>query len=118
MNKKDQSFPTWSFDAPCLDIEWNDLNPVFLRVSSDLMSYEESDIVLLGIFGPDIGDDDDEDAKTAVVHLSGTSKEIDERLGGILTEVLVENQKSFKAGAIVGALTTTIRIPSPTGGKV
>jgi hypothetical protein len=116
MSKKDQSFPTWSFDLPCVEIEWNDLNPVSIHVSSDFTSYEESDIVVLGIFGPDLGEDEEEE--TSAVELSGASKEIDEKLGGILTEVMLENQKSFKAGTIVGAVTPTIRIPSTVGKKV
>lgn len=115
-SKMDQSFPTWTFDKPCTAIEWSESSAVSLSISSDKASYEDSDLVLVCVFGP-TKDDDDAETEDAPLALSGWAKEIDEALGGPLTEAAEENAKSFKAGGSPGASTPTIRIPTP-GGKV
>lgn len=120
MSKKDQSFPTWSFDKPCTGMEWNTMVPATLTATSD-MSYQDSDLIIVGIYAPTTADDEEDDAEEATepasVELTGVAKEIDERVGGILTEVINDNAKSFKAGAKAGSMTPTVRVVNP-GGKV
>eukprot|EP00545_Synedropsis_sp_CCMP1620_P013584 CAMPEP_0119027254 /NCGR_PEP_ID=MMETSP1176-20130426/36791_1 /TAXON_ID=265551 /ORGANISM="Synedropsis recta cf, Strain CCMP1620" /LENGTH=607 /DNA_ID=CAMNT_0006983133 /DNA_START=21 /DNA_END=1844 /DNA_ORIENTATION=- len=109
-SKMDQSFPTWSFDNPCLAMEWNELIPATLTATTELPA--ESDLVIVGIYGPAESDDDDNDAAAPVVVLEGAVKEMDETLGGMLSEVINDNAKTFKAGAKAGAMTPTIRVAS------
>lgn len=120
MSKKDQSFPTWSFDKPCTGMEWNTMVPATLTATSDL-SYQDSDLIIVGIYAPTTADEDEDDAdeakEPASVLLTGVAKEIDESLGGVLTEVINDNAKSFKAGAKAGSMTPTVRVVNP-GGKV
>ena len=114
-SKKDQSFPTWSFDKPCTSMEWNELVPATLTATADMSS--NSDLIIVGIYAPASNDEDDEDAPEAPVVLQGAAKAIDETLGGILSEVINDNSKTFKAGASAGSMTPTVRVATP-GGKV
>ena len=118
MSKKDQSFPTWSFDKPCTGMEWNTVVPATLTATTD-MNYQDSDLIIVGIYAPATDDEDDaeEGAEPPSVVLTGVAKEIDDSLGGILTEVINDNAKSFKAGAKAGSMTPTVRVVNP-GGKV
>lgn len=120
MSKKDQSFPTWSFDKPCTGMEWNTVVPATLTATSD-MKYQDSDLIIVGIYAPttttDEEDDSEEGTEPPPVVLTGVAKEIDESLGGILSEVINDNAKSFKAGANAGSMTPTVRVVNP-GGKV
>ena len=121
MSKKDQSFPTWSFDKPCTSIEWNALVPVELTATTE-MTYEDSDLIIVGIYAPESADDESNDdamdgAEPPPVNLTGKAKEIDDSLGGILSQVINDNAKTFKAGAKAGSMTPTVRVANP-GGKV
>jgi len=127
-SKKDQSFPTWSFDKPCTRMEWNDMVTATIRVTSDVASYQDSDLILVGIYAPPTpdaatkgdGEEDPDEAEAKEpppVVLTGVAKEIDDSLGGILTEVIHDNAKTFKAGAKAGTMTPTVRVATP-GGKV
>jgi hypothetical protein len=113
-SKMDQSFPTWSFDKPCLAMEWNELIPATIATSTDMSV--DSDLVLVGIYGPPESDDDDDKAEAAPVVLTGAAKDMDDALGGMLTEVINDNAKTFKCGAKAGATTPTIRVAAD--GKV
>jgi hypothetical protein len=116
-NKMDQSFPTWSFDKPCLAMEWNELIPATIATSTDMST--TSDLVLVGIYGPPESDDDDKDDEPAPsVVLTGAAKDMDEALGGMLSEVINDNAKTFKSGAKAGATTPTIRVAGNGSGKV
>ncbi len=98
-----------------------------VRVTSDVASYQDSDLILVGIYAPptpeattkgDGEEEPDEEAKEPPpVVLTGVAKEIDDTLGGILTEVIQDNAKTFKAGAKAGTMTPTVRVATP-GGKV
>ena len=86
--KKDQSFPTWSFDKPCTRMEWNDMVTATIRVTSDVASYQDSDLILVGIYAPSTpeatttseGEEepDDEAKDPPPVVLTGVAKEIDD----------------------------------------
>ncbi len=119
-SKKDQSFPSWSFDKACGSMEWNELVTATISTSTDTASYQETDLVLIGVYPPPEktagASDEEEKDKLAPpeIHLVGFAKELDERLGGALTEVLTENHESFQHGASVGSTTPTLRYASPT----
>jgi hypothetical protein len=137
-SKKDQSFPTWSFDKPCGSMEWNDLVTATLSASTNTTSYQASDLVLIGVYPPpkkatttddektkgvDEEDEEEEeegeeatiDKKTPEIQLVGLAKQLDEQMGGALTELLVENHKSFKHGASAGSTTPTLRFVNGNG---
>jgi hypothetical protein len=113
MSQNKASFPSWTFDKPCTTIEWNELSSVSLSATTDISSLQDSELVVVGIFAPLPADDDDaleEGADPPVVSLTGKAKELDDSIGGILTEVINDNSKTFKAGAKAGAMTPTIRV--------
>lgn len=121
-SKMDQSFTTWSFDKPCQSMEWNQLVDATLSVASaDKAAVEGADLVMIGVYAP-AKDDEDEDAEDdkkeeeePTVTLSGIAKEIDDSLGGALTELMLDNAKDFKHGAEAGSTTPTARVISADG---
>lgn len=120
-SKMDQSFPTWSFDKPCQSMEWNQLVEAGLSVgTADKAAVEDADLVMIGVYAPAKDDeDDDEEEKEEeepTVSLNGLAKEIDDSLGGALTELMLDNAKAFKHGAGAGTTTPTARVISD--GKV
>ncbi len=126
-SKKDQSFPTWSFDKPCGSMEWNDLVTATLSASTNTSSYQDSDLVIIGVYPPkkedktegaaeeEEEDEEADDKKTPDIQLVGLAKELDEKMGGALTELLVENHKAFKHGASAGSTTPTLRFANGSG---
>jgi hypothetical protein len=124
MSKKDQSFPTWSFDKPCTSMAWNELAPIKLTASTNVSSYRESDLVLVGIYSQDSSNEEDDDTNNSdddsapAIVLTGAAKDLDDTLGGLLTEVISDNAKTFKAGAMAGSMTPTVRVAAAAGGKV
>eukprot|EP00548_Thalassiothrix_antarctica_P008322 CAMPEP_0194132022 /NCGR_PEP_ID=MMETSP0152-20130528/2597_1 /TAXON_ID=1049557 /ORGANISM="Thalassiothrix antarctica, Strain L6-D1" /LENGTH=585 /DNA_ID=CAMNT_0038826933 /DNA_START=197 /DNA_END=1954 /DNA_ORIENTATION=+ len=120
LSKKDAAFPTWSFEKHCDRMEWNELHPFKLTATNNL-AYEDSDLVILGIYGPPKNskendeEDKDDDEEELEVTLTGITKEIDDGLGGILTEVIDDNAKNFKAGSKKGIMTPTVRVPTKDG---
>ncbi len=132
-------FTTWTFDSPCREMELNRIatasmeaiGPGDVTVSS--AAVDDADLVVLGVYGPPSpkdskdgdADGDDEDADVDVdvdvsvpePTLTGKAKEMDEALGGALTETMVENYKAFKHGANAGGTTPTLRIASNGNGS-
>jgi leucyl aminopeptidase len=121
MSKMDQSFTTWSFDKPCMSMEWSELAPASLSFSTDTANWEEgADLVVVGVFAPKKDEEEDEDdsskkEKEPTVELTGGAKALDEKLGGALSDIMLENAKEFNHGATAGSTTPTLRIIS--GGK-
>ncbi|KAL3895897.1 MAG: hypothetical protein SGARI_007313, partial [Bacillariaceae sp.] len=118
MSKMDQSFVTWSFDEPCKTMSWSPLSSASLSVESKSDTWDDdADLVFVGVFAPkkddkedeDDADDDKEDEEPTVT-LSGGAKSLDEKLGGALSNVLLENAKDFKNGAKAGSSTPTLRV--------
>jgi hypothetical protein len=115
MSKKDQSFPTWSFDEPCRSMAWTELAPASLAsspYSDDWAS--DADIVFVGVFAPKKDEDADssEEKKDEelTVELSGAAKAMDEKLGGALSDFMKEHAKEFKNGAVAGTTTPSLRM--------
>lgn len=112
-------FPTWTFDEPCRTMELTSVSSASITVADAVG--DDSDLIILGIYGPkkeEKEDDEDEDKKeddedeVPEPTLVGKAKELDEELGGALTEAMIENYKAFKNGANAGGSTPTLRVVS------
>ncbi|KAG7361343.1 leucyl aminopeptidase [Nitzschia inconspicua] len=118
-SKMDQSFVTWSFDEPCKTMSWSPLSSASLMVESKSDEWDEdADLVFVGVFSPkkdknkeqeeDDGDETEDEEPT--VTLSGGAKDLDDKLGGALSNIMSENAKAFKNGAKAGSTTPTLRV--------
>ena len=116
MSKMDQSFKTFSFDEPCTTMAWTDMASASLALTTKSDNWdEEADLVVVGVFAPkkDEGEEDDDNEKEEeepTVTLTGGAKELDDKLGGALTSVMLDNAKEFSHGAKAGSTTPTLRI--------
>jgi leucyl aminopeptidase len=114
MSKMDQSFKTWSFDEACTTMAWTDVSEASLSVVSKSDNWEEdADLVVVGVFAPKKDESEDKDKtehEDPTVELSGAAKDLDEKLGGALSNVMLENAKAFKNGASAGSVTPTLRL--------
>jgi hypothetical protein len=117
---------SWTFDKPCDTMDWTPFagERVTLKRLTDETALDASlggsDFIFIGVQGPvkEERDDDEEDDEIDVepIELNGQAKVLDARYGGVLTDVLRENGKSFKNGSALGSTTPVLRIVS--GGKV
>lgn len=82
-------------------------------------TYEDADLVLVGVMAPPAEEKDDDDYEDDVptVEFTGMARTLDLSLSGALTELCEENAKTFKNGATAGSTTPTLRVLTP-GGKV
>jgi hypothetical protein len=101
-------------------MDWNPDSHVKLIVGNDNSS-EDADLILVGVFAPpkEEGADEEEgeeEKELGPLILEGKAMELDERLGGLLKELAVENGKEFKNGGEAGCVTTAGRVVD--GGKV
>ena len=119
--KGERPFKTWTFDNSCDTMEFNRLISATMSVGGDLSVVDDSDMVVLGIYGPpkESNDDDDDDEEEKSENdsvpepsLTGKAKELDEELGGALTEILIENYKAFQHGGKAGSTTPVVRLAS------
>ena len=115
MSKMNQSFETWSFDEPCTTMAWTELVPASLSVTADTNEWDEADLVIVGVFSPKNDDEDGEDdeekeEEAPTVVLSGGAESLDKKLGGALSQIMLESSKEFKHGAKAGSSTPTLRI--------
>ena len=118
-------FNTWTFDEACQTMEFNRISASSMTLTDDISVIDDSDLVVVGIYGPPKKDDDedeeekknDKDEEVPEPILSGKAKQLDEELGGALTEAMMENYKAFKHGGAADATTPTLRIVS-SGSKV
>lgn len=119
-SKMDQSFPTWSFDKHCPSMEWTELVETTLTASSSAAEdksavVDNGDLIMIGVYAPakdddDDGDKDDKSEEPPVISLTGMAAEIDQNLGGALSDVMADNHKAFQHGATAGATTPTLRV--------
>jgi leucyl aminopeptidase len=118
MSKMNQSFETHSFDKPCGTMAWSPLSVADLAASGselDASWSDDADLVFLGVFAPAKDEseteeeDNDEEEEAVDPTLVGATKDLDESLGGALSELMVENFKAFKNGAEAGATLPTLR---------
>jgi leucyl aminopeptidase len=110
---------------PCASMEWNELVDVALTAGAanatveTLISSASNTLVLVGILGPVLKEDDDDKVASnhnedSFVELTGIAKELDASvLSGSLSDLLAEH-KSFQHGAKLGATTPTLRVVSNT----
>jgi leucyl aminopeptidase len=120
----DQSFPTWSFDNPCLAMEWTKMTEATLTVeSADQLAdaTANANLVVIGVMAPakdddDADSDDEEESDQDVpVTLTGMAAELDQEMGGALSAFLMENSKTFQGGAKMGSTTPTLRLVAADG---
>lgn len=121
----ERPFATWTFDKHCDTMEFNRISSSSLTASGDVSKIDDSDLIILGVYGPPKKESEDEkeeeekeddDTEVPEPTLTGKVKELDEELGGAITEVMIENYKDFKHGGKAGGSTPTLRIAS-TGSK-
>jgi len=110
-------FKTWTFDKACDTMEFNDVSSASIAITDDLKTIDDSDLVIIGVYGPkkDENEDDDEEVKkgdeeVAKPTLVGKAKDLDDLLEGALTDLMEENFKDFKHGASAGKATPVLRI--------
>ena len=110
MSKMNQSFETWSFDEACKTMAWSPISVAELSTADS----DDADLTFVGVFAPakdDSEEEEDEDKEEEVVEptLAGTTKELDDSLGGALSSLMIENFKDFKNGATAGGTLPTLR---------
>jgi len=80
---------------------------------------DDADLVIVGVFAPAFSDDNDdeeagdEEKEVEPIVLAGKAKEMDDELGGALTELAAENSKAFQNGAEAGSTTPVLRLVTP-----
>jgi len=118
MSKMNQSFETWSFDKPCKTMAWSPLSVADLAASGselDVNWTDDADLVFLGVFAPGSDnseneeEDDSKDEEVVEPTFVGATKNLDESLGGALSNLMIENFEDFKNGAEVGTTLPTFR---------
>lgn len=117
----ERPFKTWTFDKHCTSMDWSPAPEISLSaVAAEGASVDEADIVIIGVLAPKKDDNtdekDDEDKEIDAIVFSGKAKELDEALGGALTELAHENSKAFLNGSSAGTMTPSMRFQS-AGGK-
>jgi leucyl aminopeptidase len=115
MSKMDQSFKTWSFDEPCKTMAWSKMSSATVSVTGKTDKWdEEADLVVIGVFAPkkdeDADDSEEKEEEEPTVALEGAAKDLDEKLDGALTHLMLENAKAFNHGAEAGSMTPTLRV--------
>mmetsp|Transcript_9717 Transcript_9717/g.23765 ORF Transcript_9717/g.23765 Transcript_9717/m.23765 type:complete len:642 (+) Transcript_9717:83-2008(+) len=118
MSSKKEPFNTWTFDRHCETMDWTPA-PRAELVAVDAASSQpgdDADLVIVAVFAPpkdedeeEDGDDDDEKEIDPIV-LTGRAKELDDALGGALTELAAENSKAFRNGGSAGSSTPATRV--------
>eukprot|EP00591_Stephanopyxis_turris_P004968 CAMPEP_0195511634 /NCGR_PEP_ID=MMETSP0794_2-20130614/3889_1 /TAXON_ID=515487 /ORGANISM="Stephanopyxis turris, Strain CCMP 815" /LENGTH=573 /DNA_ID=CAMNT_0040639279 /DNA_START=21 /DNA_END=1742 /DNA_ORIENTATION=- len=117
------TFGTWSHDEPCDTMEWTVLpgdDRFSLEITNNVQDFD-SDLFFVGIWNDEAPkeeeeeeeeeeDGDDEEEEPTILELKGKVKEMNDALGGMLSDVLVENYKEFKNGAVAGATTPVVRV--------
>lgn len=119
----ERPFVTWTFDKHCETMGWSPapaatLSAVSVSAGDGSGSVDDADLVIVGVFAPPAKDDDNADEKKEIdpIVFSGKAKELDEALGGALTELAYENSKAFQNGGSAGTLTPAMRVVASGGG--
>ena len=116
-----QPFTTWTFDEHCKEMEFSSVSSASMSISTDVSLADDADLVIVGVYGPKKNDEEEatkeDDTVVPEPTLSGMAKELDEKYGGALTDVMVENYKEFQHGAKAGGVTPTLRLVSEGGKK-
>jgi hypothetical protein len=118
----ERPFATWTFDRHCETMDWSPFPAASLSAVSATAvdgSVGDADLIIVGVFAPAKEDDNDEDVEKKEMDpivFNGKAKELDEMLGGALTELASDNSKAFQNGGSEGTLTPAMRVAVP-GGK-
>lgn len=119
MAEKEAPFKTWTFDKACDTMEMSEVSEATISITDDLKSIDDSDLVIIGVYGPKKDEDEDEKEEDSKDEeempepvLVGKAKELDDLLEGALTDLMEENYKEFKHGAAAGTATPVLRIYS------
>lgn len=117
----ERPFNTWTYDKHCETMDWTPAPEVSLSAAAaEGASVDEADVVIIGVLAPKKDDEDekedDEEKEIDPIVFSGKAKELDEALGGALTELAHDNSKAFLNGSSAGTMTPSMRIQS-AGGK-
>ncbi|KAL9180724.1 hypothetical protein ACHAXT_011177 [Thalassiosira profunda] len=121
LNMADRPFETWTFDRHCGTMDWSPAPEAALSAAVADGAIDDADLVIVGVFAPpkdeDAKDDDEEEKEeVAPIAFTGKAKELDDSLGGALSELAAENAKAFQNGGAAGTATPAMRVASP-GGK-
>jgi len=125
LSAAERPFVTWTFDRHCETMDWSPAPAASLSAVSAATAVDgsvgDADLVIVGVFAPpakddDDGDKDDEKKEMDPIVFNGKAKELDEMLGGALTELASDNSKAFQNGGSAGTLTPAMRVAVP-GGK-
>ncbi|KAL7537396.1 hypothetical protein ACHAWF_009348 [Thalassiosira exigua] len=111
----DRPFVTWTFDEHCPTMDWSPAPEAALSaVSADSGNVDDADLVIVGVFAPakdgDAKDDEEEEKEVDPIAFVGKAKELDDALGGALTDVAAENAKAFQNGGSAGTTTPAARV--------
>ena len=127
---KERPFATWTYDKHCDSMEWTSPPTANLTVSDasgDAAALQDADLVIVSVFAPakdenekEEEDEDKEKSQKEVepIVFTGKARELDEALGGALTEMAAENGKAFQNGAEAGSMTPAMRVVGTKGEKV
>lgn len=115
MNKMDQSFVTWSYDEACTTMSWTAMTEASLSASAFGANWDDdADLVIVGVFAAkkEEGEDDDGEKgeEEPTIELTGAAKDLDEKVGGAISNIMTENSKAFKNGASAGSVTPALRV--------
>eukprot|EP00581_Thalassiosira_minuscula_P017534 CAMPEP_0183714104 /NCGR_PEP_ID=MMETSP0737-20130205/8766_1 /TAXON_ID=385413 /ORGANISM="Thalassiosira miniscula, Strain CCMP1093" /LENGTH=546 /DNA_ID=CAMNT_0025943009 /DNA_START=171 /DNA_END=1808 /DNA_ORIENTATION=+ len=114
----ERPFETWTFDKHCETMAWSPAPEAALTaVSAADGAVDDADLVIVGVFAPAKDEDetkeeteDDEEKEMDPIVFTGKAKELDEALGGALTDLAAENSKAFQNGGAAGTMTPAARI--------
>ena len=116
----ERPFNTWTFDKHCESMDWTPASEITLSAAAaEGASVDDSDVIIVGVLAPKKDENEeetDEDKEIDPIVFSGKAKELDEALGGALTDLASENSKAFLNGSSAGTMTPSMRIQS-AGGK-
>lgn len=116
----ERPFNTWTYDKHCESMDWTPASEITLSAAAaEGASVDDSDVIIVGVLAPKKNDEEeetDDDKEIDPIVFSGKAKELDEALGGALTDLASENSKAFLNGSSAGTMTPSMRIQS-AGGK-
>ena len=106
-NMVERPFETWTFDSPCGTMEWTPVPSVALSASpAGESAADDADLVIVGVFAPKKDEeegDESEEKEVDPIAFEGAAKDLDEKLGGALTELAADNAKAFQNGGSAGS---------------
>lgn len=113
----ERPFNTWTFDKHCETMDWTPAPDVSLTAEAApaeelSRAFDETDLVIVGVFAPAADDDgeEEEEGEPGPLVLTGAAQDLDAALGGALTDLAAENAEAFRNGGTAGAVTPAARV--------